>query len=34
MYEEAFLRHSCGRPRADRRYLHGTSGSNFRMTEF
>ncbi|MET9474789.1 DegT/DnrJ/EryC1/StrS family aminotransferase [Streptomyces sp. NPDC002917] len=34
MYEEAFLRHSCGRPRTDRRYLHGTSGSNFRMTEF
>ncbi|MGQ4733135.1 MULTISPECIES: DegT/DnrJ/EryC1/StrS family aminotransferase [Streptomyces] len=34
LYEKAFLRHSCGRPRTDRRYLHGTSGSNFRMNEF
>ncbi|MFI6024644.1 DegT/DnrJ/EryC1/StrS family aminotransferase [Amycolatopsis magusensis] len=33
-YEQAFLRHSCGRPRTDRRYLHQTSGSNFRMNEF
>ncbi len=33
-YEEAFLRHTCGRPRADRGYFHQTSGSNFRMTEF
>lgn len=33
-HEEAFLRHACGRPRADRRYLHAVSGSNFRMNEF
>ncbi|MEX0167525.1 DegT/DnrJ/EryC1/StrS family aminotransferase [Streptomyces sp. LMG1-1-1.1] len=33
-YELAFLRHSCGRPRTDRSYLHETSGSNFRMNEF
>ncbi|MFE5908520.1 DegT/DnrJ/EryC1/StrS family aminotransferase [Streptomyces wedmorensis] len=33
-YELAFLRHSCGRPRTDRSYLHRTSGSNFRMNEF
>ncbi|ANN16102.1 3-amino-5-hydroxybenzoic acid synthase [Amycolatopsis orientalis] len=33
-YEEAFLRHSCGRPRDDRGYFHATSGSNFRVTEF
>ncbi|KPM55323.1 3-amino-5-hydroxybenzoic acid synthase [Frankia sp. CcI49] len=33
-FEQAFLRHSCGRPRTDRRYLHQTSGSNFRMNEF
>jgi 3-amino-5-hydroxybenzoate synthase len=33
-YEEAFLRHSCGRPRTDRGYFHSTSGSNFRMNEF
>ncbi|WP_175408293.1 DegT/DnrJ/EryC1/StrS family aminotransferase [Streptomyces sp. TRM64462] len=33
-YEEAFLRHSCGRPRTDRKYFHQTSGSNFRMNEF
>ncbi|RZS32166.1 3-amino-5-hydroxybenzoate synthase [Herbihabitans rhizosphaerae] len=32
--EEAFLRHSCGRPRADRLYFHQKSGSNFRMNEF
>ncbi|GAA1959277.1 DegT/DnrJ/EryC1/StrS family aminotransferase [Amycolatopsis minnesotensis] len=33
-YEEAFIRHSCGRPRTDRGYFHATSGSNFRMNEF
>ncbi|AVT38625.1 aminotransferase class I/II-fold pyridoxal phosphate-dependent enzyme [Plantactinospora sp. BB1] len=33
-YEAAFLRHSCGRPRADRAYRHEVSGSNFRMNEF
>jgi 3-amino-5-hydroxybenzoate synthase len=33
-YQEAFLRHSCGRPRTDRRYFHQTSGSNFRLNEF
>ncbi|MEW2623455.1 DegT/DnrJ/EryC1/StrS family aminotransferase [Streptomyces sp. NPDC048106] len=33
-YEAAFLRHSCGRPAADRGYFHQTSGSNFRMNEF
>lgn len=33
-YEEAFLRHSCGRPQTDRRYFHRTSGSNFRLNEF
>ncbi|HEX2312665.1 MAG TPA: DegT/DnrJ/EryC1/StrS family aminotransferase [Thermomonospora sp.] len=33
-YEEGFLRHSCGRPRTDRRYLHRTFGSNFRLNEF
>ena len=33
-YELAYLRHSCGRPRTDRSYLHRTSGSNFRMNEF
>ena len=34
LFEQAFLRHSCGRPRTDRRYFHQTSGSNFRMNEF
>jgi 3-amino-5-hydroxybenzoate synthase len=34
MYEEAFLRHSCGRPRTDRRYHHQVAGSNMRMNEF
>nr|AFV36851.1 AHBA synthase [Streptomyces sp. XZYN4] len=34
MYETAFLRHSCGRPRADRRYLHEIAGSNLRLNEF
>jgi 3-amino-5-hydroxybenzoate synthase len=33
-YETGFVRHSCGRPRADRGYFHRTSGSNFRMNEF
>lgn len=33
-YQQAFLRHSCGRPRGDRTYLHRTSGSNYRMNEF
>ncbi|MER6358437.1 DegT/DnrJ/EryC1/StrS family aminotransferase [Streptomyces sp. NPDC001634] len=33
-YQEGFLRHSCGRPRTDRKYYHQTSGSNFRMNEF
>jgi len=34
LYELAFLKHSCGRPRADRGYFHQTSGSNFRLNEF
>ncbi|MCM3921973.1 DegT/DnrJ/EryC1/StrS family aminotransferase [Frankia sp. AiPs1] len=34
LHEIAFLRHSCGRPRTDRRYFHQTSGSNFRLNEF
>ncbi|RSN72161.1 MULTISPECIES: 3-amino-5-hydroxybenzoate synthase [Actinomadura] len=34
MYETAFLRHSCGRPRDDRRYFHRIAGSNLRMNEF
>ncbi|CAO5251265.1 DegT/DnrJ/EryC1/StrS family aminotransferase [Frankia sp. AgKG'84/4] len=33
-YETAFLRHSCGRPRTDRHYLHAISGTNMRMNEF
>jgi 3-amino-5-hydroxybenzoate synthase len=33
-YEEAFLRHSCGRPRTDRLYHHQVAGSNMRMNEF
>lgn len=33
-YDEAFVRHSCGRPPGDRGYFHATSGSNFRMNEF
>ena len=32
--ERAFLVHSCGRPRTDREYLHSTTGSNYRMSEF
>ncbi|WP_433073844.1 DegT/DnrJ/EryC1/StrS family aminotransferase [Dactylosporangium sp. CA-052675] len=34
LHERGFLRHSCGRPRTDRRYFHQTSGSNYRMNEF
>ncbi|MFD8108069.1 DegT/DnrJ/EryC1/StrS family aminotransferase [Streptomyces microflavus] len=34
LYDEAFLRHSCGRPPTDRLYYHRTSGSNFRLNEF
>lgn len=34
MYETAFLRHSCGRPRTDRRYRHQIAGSNLRLNEF
>jgi 3-amino-5-hydroxybenzoate synthase len=34
IYETAFLRHSCGRPRTDRRYLHQIAGSNLRLNEF
>lgn len=34
LYDEAFLRHSCGRPPTDRKYYHQTSGSNFRLNEF
>ncbi|WP_089157686.1 DegT/DnrJ/EryC1/StrS family aminotransferase [Micromonospora sp. NBS 11-29] len=33
-YEKAFLRHSCGRPRTDRRYHHQVAGTNMRMNEF
>ncbi|MEV8505692.1 DegT/DnrJ/EryC1/StrS family aminotransferase [Actinoplanes sp. NPDC051475] len=33
-YEQAFLRHSCGRPRTDRRYHHQVAGTNMRMNEF
>jgi 3-amino-5-hydroxybenzoate synthase len=32
--EQAFIRHSCGRPVSDRHYLHQNSASNFRMNEF
>lgn len=34
LYETAFLRHSCGRPRDDRRYFHRIAGSNLRLNEF
>lgn len=34
LYEDAFVRHTCGRPRGDRGYFHTTSGSNFRLNEF
>lgn len=33
-HHEAYLRHSCGRPSEDRKYMHLTAGSNFRMNEF
>ncbi|GII66809.1 3-amino-5-hydroxybenzoate synthase [Sphaerisporangium krabiense] len=33
-YDEGFVRHSCGRPPSDRRYLHETAGTNYRMNEF
>ncbi|MFK3979430.1 DegT/DnrJ/EryC1/StrS family aminotransferase [Micromonospora sp. NPDC050397] len=33
-YEEAFVRHSCGRPIGDRVYAHRTPSSNFRLNEF
>jgi len=33
-YETAFLPHSCGRPRDDRRYMHKIAGSNMRLNEF
>ena len=34
LYEQGFLRHSCGRPAGDRGYFHRTGGSNYRMNEF
>jgi 3-amino-5-hydroxybenzoate synthase len=34
IYEEAFVRHTCGRPRGDQGYFHTVSGSNFRLNEF
>jgi 3-amino-5-hydroxybenzoate synthase len=34
LYEEAFVRHTCGRPRGDQGYFHATAGSNFRLNEF
>ncbi|MEV4057763.1 3-amino-5-hydroxybenzoate synthase [Amycolatopsis sp. NPDC049688] len=34
MHERAFLRHSCGRPKNDTRYLHLIAGSNMRLNEF
>lgn len=33
-YQEAYLRHSCGRPAGDRDYKHLTAGSNNRLSEF
>ncbi|MCX4851549.1 DegT/DnrJ/EryC1/StrS family aminotransferase [Streptomyces sp. NBC_00893] len=32
--EEAFVRHSCGRPATDRKYFHRSGGSNYRIGEF
>lgn len=32
--ERAFVKHSCGRPRSDRKYQHVELGTNMRMTEF
>nr|AXL06693.1 AHBA synthase [uncultured bacterium] len=34
MYETAFLRHSCGRPKDDTQYRHLIAGSNLRLNEF
>lgn len=34
LYQQAYLRHSCGRPADDRLYKHRTTGSNLRMGEF
>jgi 3-amino-5-hydroxybenzoate synthase len=34
LWEEAFIRHSCGRPPADTVYDHRTPSSNYRMNEF
>ncbi|MFL6137237.1 MAG: DegT/DnrJ/EryC1/StrS family aminotransferase [Frankiaceae bacterium] len=34
MYEEAFERHSCGRPIGDQHYRHRTLSTNLRMPEF
>jgi 3-amino-5-hydroxybenzoate synthase len=34
LYQQAFLRHSCGRPRTDRFYHHQVAGTNMRMNEF
>ncbi|GGS70858.1 3-amino-5-hydroxybenzoate synthase [Streptomyces cinerochromogenes] len=34
LYEAAFLRHSCGRPRTDRHYKHQVAGTNMRLNEF
>ncbi|MFD7130807.1 aminotransferase class I/II-fold pyridoxal phosphate-dependent enzyme [Streptomyces sp. NPDC059894] len=33
-HQQAYLRHTCGRPQDDLGYFHETSGSNFRMNEF
>lgn len=33
-FEDAYLRHSCGRPATDKHYEHRTQGSNQRMSEF
>jgi 3-amino-5-hydroxybenzoate synthase len=34
LYQDAFLRHSCGRPSDDRLYVHKLPGTNMRMNEF
>ncbi|MEU8588301.1 DegT/DnrJ/EryC1/StrS family aminotransferase [Streptomyces sp. NPDC048664] len=33
-YEQAYLMHTCGRPRGDLTYQHMTAGSNYRVSEF
>ncbi|WP_051710806.1 DegT/DnrJ/EryC1/StrS family aminotransferase [Streptomyces sp. NRRL S-350] len=33
-YEQAYLMHTCGRPRGDTTYQHVTGGSNSRVSEF